>query len=189
MALGNYGAVSFFSDLVYPDQLLESQGLQLLAHYAGFNTYSDFAAWAESSYAIADGAVDAVKYEDSNGNGRSNIEEYAFEAPLTMKRTYTVSSDAAGSADIPIPYQAELYVKLRANDPLLAYSLDISSDLKTWKSCALGFLDNQWSCADEAVEVTSSVYQGKGVWSIAVVNNQAPQSASFFRFSVLGNQI
>lgn len=183
------GAVSFFSDLVYPDQLLESQGLQLLAQYAGFNTYSNFAGWAESSYAIADGAVDTVKYEDSNGNGRSNIEEYAFAVPLTMKRSYNASSGVAGSADVPIPYQAELYVQLRANDPLLAYSLEISNDLKTWKRCALGFLNNQWSCADEAVEVTSSVYQGKGVWSIAVVNNQAPQSASFFRFSVLENQI
>jgi len=179
------GAVSFFSDLVYPDQLLESQGLQLLAHYAGFNTYSNFAGWAESSYAIADGAVDTVKYEDSNGNGRSNIEEYAFAVPLTMKRSYNASSGVAGSADVPIPYQAELYVQLRANDPLLAYSLEISNDLKTWKRCALGFLNNQWSCADEAVEVTSSVYQGKGVWSIAVVNNQAPKALHSlgFRYS------
>lgn len=184
------GAVSFFSDLVFPDQLLESQGLQLLAHYAGFNTYANFAGWVESSYAIADGAVEAVKYEDSSGNGRSNIEEYAFAVPPTMRRSYnTTSSGVAGSTDVPIPYQAELYVQLRANDPQLAYSLEISNDLKTWKRCALGFLNNQWSSADEAVEVTSSVYQGKGVWSIAVVNHQAPQSASFFRFSVLENQI
>jgi len=183
------GAVSFFSDLVYPDQLLESQGLQLLAHYAGFNTYANFAAWVESSYAIADAAVEAVKYEDSNGNGRSNIEEYAFAAPPMMRRNYNTSSGAASSAEISIPYRAELYVQLRANDPLLAYSLEISNDLKTWKRCALGFLNNQWSCADEAVEVTSSVYQGKGVWSIAVVNHQTPQSASFFRFSVLEKQI
>ncbi len=176
------GALSFFSDLVYPDQLLKSQGLQLLAQYAGFNTYSNFAAWAESSYALANGAVDAVKYEDSNGNGRSNIEEYAFEAPLTMKRSYHASSGAASTADIPIPYQAELNIKLRANDPLLVYSLDISNDLKTWKSCALAFLNNQWSCADEAIVVTSSVYAGKGVWELGLAVDSTSQSA-FFKFN------
>ena len=175
------GVFSVFTNRVHPDQSLDSKDLQLMAKYGGFNTYSNFAEWAESIHSIADGDLDAVKYVDSNGNGRSNIEEYAFDSPLSMKHVYASSSGEPNSAGSMSPHRAELYVKLRGNDPQLAYSLDVSDDLKAWRTVGVEYVDQQWVCTDQSVEVTTSIYEGRGVWALGLLVDSSSQS-TFFKF-------
>lgn len=180
------GTFSVFSNRVNPDQFLDSAGLQLLAQYGGFNTYSNFSGWVESIHSIADGSVEAVKYEDSNGNGRSNLEEYVFDSPLTVKRVYEGGlGDAVTSASLN-SNRAEIHIKLRGNDPQLAYSLDVSDDLKVWRTVVVEYVDQQWICTDQSIEITESIYEGLGVWGLGLLIDSTNHSA-FFKFNGIIN--
>jgi len=176
------GVFSVFTNRVHPDQSLDSRWLQLIAQYGGFNTYANFAEWVDSIHMVADGGLDSAKYTDSNGNGRSNIEEYAFDSPLSVKRPLEASVEESGLAGSSNPELCELSVKLRGNNSQLSYSLHISDDLQSWRTVGVEYMNQQWVCADPGIDITESVYEGLGVWRVGL-HVDATLHASFFKFS------
>jgi hypothetical protein len=169
-------AFSIFTNRVHPAESLVAEDLQLMAQFGGFNSYSGFSEWAESIHLVADGSLEETKYLDSNGNGRSNLEEYAFQLPPAIGRV-SASVEAEPNAR-----RTELTVQLRGNDPLLNYSLDVSENLKTWETVDIAFVDQQWVCSDGRIEITASTYEGLGVWSVGLAYVDPDVSSTFFKF-------
>jgi hypothetical protein len=176
------GVFSVFTNRVHPDQSLDSRWLQLIAKYGGFNTYANFEEWVESIHAVANGELAAAKSVDSNGNGRSNIEEYAFDSPLSVTRMLEAGSEEPGLGGRSNVEGCELAVKLRGNDSQLAYALHVSDDLQSWRTVRVEYTNQQWVCADPEVNITESVYEGLGVWRLGLLVD-AIHHASFFKFS------
>jgi len=174
-------AFSVFTNRVHPAESVVAENLQLMAQFGGFNAYSGFSDWAESIHLVADGSLEETKYLDSNGNGRSNLEEYAFQLPPAIGRV-SASVEAGPNAR-----RTELTVQLRGNDPLLNYSLDVSENLKTWETVDIAFVDQQWVCSDSRIEITASTYEGLGVWSVGLVYSDSDVSSTFFKFGTAIN--
>ena len=169
-------AFSVFTNRIHPAESVVAENLQLMAQFGGFNAYSGFSDWAESIHRVADGSLEETKYLDSNGNGRSNLEEYAFQLPPAIGRV-SVSVEPGATAR-----RTELTVQLRGNDSLLNYSLEVSEDLKTWETVGIVFVDQQWVCSDRRIEVTASTYEGLGVWSVGLAYVDPDVSSTFFKF-------
>jgi hypothetical protein len=160
---------SIFTIRILPDESLNLQWVERIAEYAGFNTYSTFAEWVESIYQIADGTAAGVEFADSDSNGRSNLEEYAFDAPLSHKPIVEYDFEQSSSGGAGSAHRCEFSVKLRASDSQLAYSLDVSEDLESWRAVQLEFANQQWLSSDESIEVLESQYEGLGVWSVGLL--------------------
>lgn len=164
---------SIFTNRVHPVESLESEDLLQIAQFGGFNTFAGFSDWAESNFGLADGSSDDAKSIDSSGNGRSNYEEYIFGSLPRMGRA---------PLDGTAPNRSEVTVTLRANDPSLAYSVNVSEDLSNWGNVGLDFTGKQWVCSNSSVQITSATYKGAGVWSLGLVYADTEQSSTFFRF-------
>ena len=173
---------SLFSQSIYPDASLALQPLDALAEYGGFNTYPNFASWLAALHGINEADSEQAKDQDSNGNGRSNLDEYVFDAPFAAIRVDESADVEADTADHSGGGRFQLEVTLRASDAQLTYALDLSDDLRTWRSVELRYTNQQWICTDEGVQIADAVYAGLGTWRVALLL-EATADRSFFKFT------
>lgn len=170
---------SFYAQLAYPDGSLVEDVTALSAERAGHNEITGFTEWLESrGESMSSGLSEDLRDADTDGNGRSNLEEYVFRSRPRMD----LASDSASSllsasvsksestlaqreADSSV---SDFIVELRANDSSLTYTAHASTDLRKWQSYNLYFEEGRWYTDSAQMTVNTTSYIGEGVWQVAM---------------------
>lgn len=178
-----------YAEIAHPDSALTRDWTLFEAERAGHNVFSGFLDWAQGKLELDAGLDDAsARSLDSDQNGRSNYEEYVFNAlpqlSLGVSSSFEseMEADGEGSASVDTP---QFFVELRANDPSLSYTAYAAEDLGSWLSAEVYFAEGSWHSSEPAIEVTRAVYRGEGVWSVAMQYQDASASERcFYKMSV-----
>jgi hypothetical protein len=164
-----------FAQVAHPTKDLLGDRTTRVAEKAGHNTFGSFMDWAQARLGLP-ASVDAgtARSLDSDGDGRSNFEEYVLSQSPRIQHAPVSTQDASAtlagedSAEPEATSALRFFVDLRASDGLIAYTVHAATDLSNWLSADLHFSNGRWASSEPDLVITDATYAGEGVWSVAM---------------------
>jgi hypothetical protein len=183
-----------FAQLAHPVNALGQDQTLLAAEFAGHNTFSDFIEWAQAAFDLdSEVDVESARLMDTDQDGRSNFEEYAFRVQPSLLASTSLAAEASSTSGLAadlidassVAASPLFYAELRANDANLSYTAHAAGKLGEWRAATLSFEEGRWISSEEDLVITSASYAGEGIWTVAM-QYQAPSlnGSCFYKMSV-----
>lgn len=155
-----------------------SQIQAVIDAYVG--TSGAYRVWVGDSFAANTDLTETVPQADYDGNGLTNLEEYALGLDPTAPGDIELST--FDIAEAGASRYAQLNFTARADDTL-SYQVEVSGDLAAWDVVDVTYAGGQWSTSNAAVAVVASqTDNGDGSWALVVRDATAiTTSARFMR--------
>jgi len=185
-----------YAQVAYPERGQETDQTSAAALKVGHNAFVDYLSWLEARYANGNlpDSEDLLTV-DSDRDGRSDFEEYAFrsrprmevsaqaEAPVTL--TGAVEDGAVSRDASTLDVAPAFIVELRGSDSSLTYTAHASGDLSTWQTSEIYFEKGVWRSIVPDFEIREAEYLGEGVWTVAMkYRGEHDEKRCFYKISV-----